>query len=53
MDKMIPYDKMSKKQKKEYNDKRRNKWQINPTTRKSEPVKCYKRRKEEMRGMEF
>jgi hypothetical protein len=52
MDKMIPYDKMSKKQKKEYNDKRRNKWQINPATRKSEPVKCYKRKKEEMRGME-
>lgn len=52
MEKMIPLDKQSKKKRKEYFKKKRNQWQINPVTRKSKSDKDYKRKKEEMRGIE-
>ena len=43
--KMIPYEKMSKKQKKEMDRKKRNTWNgFNPVTRKPENPKAYKRR---------
>lgn len=51
MEKMIPYEKMNKKQKKEYNKKKRNDWgNVHPSTK---PFKSdYKKKKEEMRGIE-
>ena len=45
MEKMIPYEKMSKKQKKEFDRRKRNTWQgFNPVTRKPENPKAYKRK---------
>ena len=35
MDKFVPYEKLSKKKKKEQNDKKRVMWNLNPVTRKS------------------
>lgn len=52
MDKMIPLDKQSKKKRKEYFKSKRNKWHINPVTRKSKSPHDYKKKKEEMRGSE-
>lgn len=46
MEKFIPYEKMSKKQKKEIDRKKRGSWfGVNPATRKSENPKAYKRQK--------
>ncbi len=45
MNKMISYDKMSKKQKKAHDAKRRVVWQFSPVTRKKESGKAYSRRK--------
>ncbi len=45
MNKMISYDKMSKKQKKAYDEKRRVVWAFSPVTRKKESGKTYNRRK--------
>ena len=43
--KIIPYEKMSKKQKKELDRRKRNTWNgFNPVTRKPENPKAYKRR---------
>ena len=51
MEKFVPYEKLSKKKKKEFNSKRRKSWgNIHPATKKVE--KYYKRRKEELRGVE-
>ena len=45
MNRMISYEKMSKKQKKAYNQKRRVVWEFSPVTRKKESGKSYDRRK--------
>ena len=45
MNRMIPYDKMSKKEKKAYDAKRRVIWGFSPVTRKKENVKRYSRKK--------
>lgn len=51
MEKFIPLDKQSKKQQREFYKSRRKDWGgISPITRKSK--NDYKKRKEEMRGME-
>ena len=46
MEKYIPFEKLSKKKKRELNAKRRNTWGcINPATRKPNLSKAYNRRK--------
>ena len=45
MEKYIPYDKLSKKKKRELDAGRRTVWAISPVTRKSENPKAYNRRK--------
>lgn len=46
MEKHIPFEKLSKKQQRELNAKRRNTWgSISPITRKPNPPKAYNRRK--------
>ena len=45
MARFIPYDKLSKKQKKMLDARRRKVWAISPVTRKSENPKAYNRRK--------
>ncbi len=45
MERYIPYDKMSKKQKKEWDSKQRTIWGGNPVTRKTENKKHYNRKK--------
>lgn len=46
MTKFIPYEKMSKKQKKEIDRMKRGSWHgVNPVTRKSENQKAYNRKK--------
>lgn len=46
MEKFIPYEKLSKKKKRELNASRRTTWgNLNPVTRKPENSKAYNRRK--------
>ena len=46
MEKFVPYEKLSKKEKRKLNEARRGSWQgVNPVTRKSENPKAYKRYK--------
>ena len=46
MEKFVPYEKLSKKEKKKLNDARRGSWQgVNPVTRRSENPKVYNRSK--------
>lgn len=46
MTKFVPYEKMSKKQKRRLDEQRRATWgEINPVTRKSDNPKAYNRRK--------
>ena len=45
MEKFIPYEKLSKKKKRELDADRRTVWAISPVTRKSENPKAYNRRK--------
>lgn len=45
MERYIPYDKMSKKQKKEWDSKQRTLWGGNPVTRKTKNKKHYNRKK--------
>ena len=45
MGKFIPYEKLSKKKKREFDRKRRVEWSMNPVTRRPENPKAYKRRK--------
>lgn len=46
MNKFIPYEKLSKKKKKEVNQLKRNAWNgVNPVTRKSKNLKAYDRKK--------
>ena len=45
MDKYIPYEKLSKKEKRKVDAMRRNTWgELNPVTRKSENSKAYNRK---------
>ena len=46
MKKFVPYEKLSKKEKRALNNQRRNTWgNLNPTTRKPENSKAYSRNK--------
>ena len=46
MEKFIPYDKLSKKEKRKIDQARRQTWgELNPVTRKPESSKAYNRRK--------
>ena len=46
MDKYIPYEKLSKKEKRKVDAMRRNTWgELNPVTRKPENSKAYNRKK--------
>ena len=46
MEKFIPYEKLSKKEKRKLDSAKRGTWgQLNPVTRKSENPKAYNRRK--------
>ena len=50
----VPYEKLSKKKKKEINTKKRKTWNgLNPITRKPEKPRAYNRSKEKRRGREF
>ncbi|MDE5947116.1 MAG: hypothetical protein K2G63_07425 [Oscillospiraceae bacterium] len=45
MKKFVPYEKMSKKEQHKINKEKRNVWEINPVTRKTENKKAYNRKK--------
>ena len=45
MEKFIPYEKLSKKKKRESDARRRVVWQISPVTRRPDNPKAYKRKK--------
>lgn len=49
MEKFIPFEKLSKKKKRELMEKQRRSWPLNPVTRKPENPKAYKRAKEKAR----
>ncbi|MBR3239923.1 MAG: hypothetical protein IKH34_03380 [Oscillospiraceae bacterium] len=49
MEKFIPYEKLSKKKKRELDAGRRTAWAISPVTRKSENPKAYNRKKAQKR----
>ena len=49
MEKFIPYEKLSKKKRKELDSKKRGVWQMNPVTRRPENPKAYKRKKTHLR----
>ena len=46
MENFVPYEKMSKKRKKELNEQKRFVWKISPVSRAVESKKIYNRRKE-------
>ena len=52
MEKFVPYEKLSKKKKKELNAKRRKTWDINPVTRRPPNPKAYDRKKARKRDPE-
>ena len=53
MEKFVPYEKLSKKEKRRMDALRRGTWQgLNPVTRKSENPKAYNRRKARQLDME-
>ena len=45
MEKFIPYEKLSKKKKRELDARRRTLWTVSPVTRRSENPKAYNRTK--------
>ncbi len=45
MDKFTPYNKLSKKRKRELNARKREVWTISPVTRKPRNPKAYRRKK--------
>jgi hypothetical protein len=45
MDKFIPYEKLSKKQRREHDKKRRVTWGFSPVTRNAQNPKAYNRQK--------
>ena len=52
MERFIPYEKLSKKKKRELDARRRNVWQINPVTRKPADSRAYNRKKAQKRMWE-
>ncbi|MCR5782445.1 MAG: hypothetical protein K6G90_06860 [Clostridia bacterium] len=52
MDKFIPYEKLSKKKKRELDLKKRKTWAISPVTRKPANPKAYNRQKARRRDRE-
>ncbi len=53
MEKFVPYEKLSKKKKRELNAKRRKTWgTMSPVTRKPQNPKAYNRKKTRMRDFE-
>lgn len=53
MEKFVPYEKLSKKEKRRMDLAKRGTWQgVNPVTRKSETPKAYNRRKARQLDME-
>ena len=44
----VPYEKLSKKKKRELDRQRRNTWGISPITRRPENPKAYKRKKQRL-----
>jgi len=54
MEKFIPYEKLSKKEKRKLDNARRQTWgALNPITRKSENIKVYNRKKRQDRSTEL
>ena len=49
MEKFIPYEKLSKKKKREQDALRRTLWAVSPVTRRSENPKAYNRKKAQKR----
>jgi hypothetical protein len=49
MEKFIPYEKLSKKKRRELDAKRREVWTISPITQKPDNPKAYKRKKAQRR----
>ena len=49
MEKFIPYEKLSKKKKRELDARRRTVWTISPVTRRPENSKAYNRKKAQKR----
>jgi hypothetical protein len=49
MEKFIPYEKLSKKKKRELNESKRTRWTISPVTRRPENPKAYNRKKAQKR----
>ena len=49
MEKFIPYEKLSKKKKRELDESRRTLWAISPVTRRPENPKAYNRKKAQKR----
>ncbi|MBE6930504.1 MAG: hypothetical protein E7463_09515 [Ruminococcaceae bacterium] len=45
MEKFVPYEKLSKKEKRKVDAARRTTWDVNPVTRMSENPRAYNRRK--------
>ncbi len=45
--KNVPLEKQSKKRRKEYNDKQRNKWEIDPRTKVKGDKNSYRRKKQQ------
>ena len=45
MDRFVPYEKLSKKKKRELDSARRTTWDISPVTRRPDNPKAYNRRK--------
>ena len=52
MKKFVPLDKQQKKKQKEYHDKQRNKWEINPTTQVIPDKRKEKREKDIINSQE-
>ena len=49
MEKFVPYEKLSKKERKKRDSEKRIGWNINPVTRKPDNPKAYKRKKTHFR----
>jgi len=52
LDKFIPYEKLSKKKKRELASQRRGTWAMDPVTRRGKNPKAYVRRKARIRDLE-
>ena len=52
MDKFIPYEKLSKKKKRELDLKKRKSWTMSPVTRRPENPKAYNRKKARKRDLD-